>query len=330
MDLRTSLTTALTAMQAALDITPSSPHPTNKIAACLFDRHNNSGELHTDHSIFRTNHWPARIEQNFGTAQKIGNSSGTIHAETNCILNSSFATEGSTICITDPFCPNCAKNMAEAGIKNIYIDQNGFDKDFFNRRSGSFETMSMQICEKAGINVFSLDMKTKEITSILEIPDDYIPVEDNPIEKIAIETINDEDFNEAIKIASEKNKNRKISVALVSDQDGNHFSLTARAHAVVGYSLQKPDEALDLLTPIGKYSFIQEPVNRLMMHIKRKGYILSDCYLYCSQVPTSREQVNLIGADINHITIGDAQKCRDPEGLKAMKALSDAKIMDYS
>ena len=34
---------------------------------------------------------------------------------------------------------------------------------------------------------------------------------------------------------------------------------------------QSIDDALELLTPIGKYSFIQEPVNRLLMHLARKG-----------------------------------------------------------
>jgi dCMP deaminase len=313
-------------MQQTLDLAPKSPHPTNKIAATLFGRDPAGQEF----SISRTNHWPNPIYETLGTKQKIGNSSGTIHAETACILNSPQATEGASLCITDPFCPNCAKNIAEAGIKYIYIDQDGFDKDFFERRGDHFDTMSMQICERAGIHVFSINMLTEEITPILEPPKEYVPVEDSPIIIEPVESINDAIFNDVIETASTINKRRKFCIAMVENSAGKRFALTARAHAVVGYSMQQPDEALDLLTPIGKYSFIQEPVNRMMMHLSRKGYILFEDFLYCSQVPTSREQVNLTGAEIKRITVGDMQKSRDIQGIKAMEQLSHAGVLNYS
>jgi len=135
---------ALKMMDAARNSAPRSLHPTNKIAAALWQT-----DL-PNQAIIKTNEWPQIILDNFDQNQKIGNSSGTIHAETNAILNAEFATDGSSICITDPFCPNCAKNMVEAGIKNIYIDEAGFDGDFFKRRGGEFETMSMRICQHAG------------------------------------------------------------------------------------------------------------------------------------------------------------------------------------
>lgn len=315
-----------TYMQTALDIAPRSPHPVNKIAATLFGTAPDGEPFAT----FRTNHWPDPIYETIGTGTEIGNSSGTIHAETACILTSPHATQGASICITDPFCPNCAKNMAEAGIKNIYIDQDGFDKDFFKRRGDHFDSMSMQICERAGINVFSLNMFTEKITPILEIEKNYIPAVDSPIEKEPIESANDAILHDVIEKATERNHRRKFSIALVENEKGERAALTARAHAVIGYSMHKPEEALDLLSPIGKYSFIQEPVNRLMMHLKRCGYKLIDDYLYCSQVPTSREQVNIVGAGIKRITVGNMQKCRDPDGIKAMQKLKDSKILDYS
>lgn len=315
-----------THMQTALDIAPRSPHPTNKIAAVLFGK-NDKGR---DFSVIRTNHWPDLIYEKIGKGHNIGNSSGTIHAETACITSALEPTENASICITDPFCPNCAKNMAEAGIKNIYIDQDGFDKDFFKRRGNHFDTMSMQICERAGINVYSLNMLTEEITNILEIDKDYKPVEDSPIIKEPIESANDAILNDVIETATKRNHRRKFAIALVKDKDDKKFALIARAHVVVGYSMERKEEALDLLTPIGKYSFIQEPVNRLMMHLARKGYTLIEDYFYCSQVPTSREQVNLVGAEIKRITIGNTQKSRDPQGLQAMRQLSEFKILNYS
>ena len=313
-------------MQAALDIVESSPHPKNKISASLFGNTTENQSFIVSH----TNHWPSVIADRIGTTTKIGNSSGTIHAETACITDISHATEGASICITDPFCPNCAKNIAEAGIKNIYIDEKGFKKDFFARRSGHFDTMSMQIAERAGINVYALDMENEKEIPILEIVKNYQPVEDSPIEYEKIENASEAVFSYTLSKAEEKHKRRKFAIAFVEDITGDKYALIARAHAVIGYSLEKPDEAIELLTPIDKYSFIQEPVNRLMMHIARKGHKIINGFLYCSQVPTSREQVNLVGASITRITIGNIQKCRDIHGIQAMKQLSETKILDYS
>ncbi len=313
-------------MTTAIENALNSAHPTNKIGATLFGT-DTAGDRFF---VSKTNNWPNAIDKKIGRDEKIGNSSGTIHAETACILNSPFGTENSAVCITDPFCPNCAKNIAESGIKTIYIDSKGFEKDFFKRRSGHFDTMSMQICERAGINVFAIDIEKKEITSILEIPDDYLPVEDSPIHYQEIKDANEETFKKVIQENFDLHKKRKFSTALVKDIDDNIYALTARAHAVTGYTMKDPEEAIDLLVPVGKYSFIQEPVNRLMMHMARKNLFLIYDYLFCSQVPTSREQVNLVGADVKRITIGDLQKCRDVSGLKAMKQLSNAKIIDYS
>jgi len=68
----------------------------------------------------------------------------------------------------------------------------------------------------------------------------------------------------------------------------------------------------------------------MIMHIARHGYELQHDYLYCSQVPTAREQVNLTGADIKRITIGDTNKSRDTGGIEAMQLLRSHKIIDYS
>jgi hypothetical protein len=67
----------------------------------------------------------------------------------------------------------------------------------------------------------------------------------------------------------------------------------------------------------------------LMTHA-RYGYTLQEGFFYCSQVPTSREQVNLVGANIKRISVGDAQKCRDRHGISAMEMLREKNILDYS
>ena len=303
-----------------MDIALSGPHPVNKIGATLF---------HDDWHISRTNYWPAPIEQIIGREHDIGNSSGTLHAETACILNAPAATEGAALCITDPFCPNCAKNIAEAGIKMIYIDHKGFGKDFFRRRGGDFETMSMRICTHAGISVYKLRRDEKSIETIYEPPSDFMPPEDSPLQLKELEDAGEDAFRHHIETAAALHKRRKFSLCFARNKDGQIYCLTARAHPVTGYTMTDPEEALDLLTPIGKYSFIQEPVNRMLMACARRGLKIMQNYFYCSQVPTSREQVNLVGAGLKRITIGDMERCRDRWGHVALRQLDQAGILQY-
>lgn len=311
-------------MQAAVDIVQNSPHPTNKVAATVFG----NGADGTEFSISRTNHWPEAIENALGHDTRIGNASGTIHAETACILNAP-RTDAASLCVTDPFCPNCAKNIAEAGIRTIYIDHKGFKKDFFARRSDHFEDMSMQICEKAGISVYELWRKDEKLVPIYMAPDNYTPPNDSPIASDEIENANEKTFKKVIEGASALHHRRKFTLAFVKTIDDKNLCLIARSHVVRGFTMQDPDDAEQVEHPQGKYSFIQEPVNRILMHISRHGYRLIDDYFYCSQIPTAREQVNLVGAGVKRITIGDLTKSRDASGLEAMELLSNKKIISY-
>lgn len=298
--------TPFLAMQAAVDIVHSSPHPTNKIAASLLQ--GDGGAL-----ISRTNYWPDSLLNAFGKDGKIGNSSGTIHAETACILHAGFAVQGASVCITDPFCPNCAKNMAEAGITKIYIDHKGFEKDFFVRRRGDFETMSMRICQKAGIAVYMMERKVQSLHTIYEPPEGYVPPDERPVMLTDVE-----DY--AFEAVIGKSENRKVAVARAG-----RTLLTAPAHPVIGFDWQ--DDRDEITHPPDKYSFIQEPVNRLLMQAARRGLHIDQ--LYCSEVPTSREQVNLIGAGITEIIVGDTAKARDEFALKAMSQLEKAGLMRF-
>lgn len=310
------------AMQAAVDIVGNSQHPTNKVAATLYGR---------NFGVPRTNYWPESILAHFGKDQDIGNSSGTVHAETACILGAGAATDGASLCITDPFCPNCAKNIAEAGIKKIYIDHKGFDKDFFQRRSGHFDTMSMQICERAGVSVYELWRKDERLVPIYEAMPNKFVSEDSPIYKEPIEAPSDAIFTEILTQAFKIHQQRKFAVALVSDKTGKYFALTARGHAVTGYTMQDPEDIRTIENlEEGKYSLFQEPVNRVLMYMARHGYALMTNYFFCSQVPTSREQVNLVGAGIRRLTVGNLRKARDPYALIAMEQLSQAGIIAYT
>ncbi len=307
------------AMQAAVDIVGQSQHPTNKVAATLFGR---------GFGLSRFNYWPAPILDAFGMETDIGSASGTVHAETACIMQTDHATEGASLAVTDPFCPNCAKNIAEAGIKKIYIDHKGFDKDFFQRRSGHFQTMSMQVCEKAGVSVYELWRKDRRIVPIFETPAQYIAAEDSPIFKEPVGAASDGVFTQIIADAFKLHEKRKFAV-LFAQKDGHVFSMTARGHAVTGFTMEDPDDIKILEQREDKYTLFQEPVNRLLMYAARHGMKPVDGFFFSSQVPTSREQVNLVGAGIKRITVGDARKSRDADAIVAMKQLSDAGIISY-
>lgn len=304
-------------MQKAVDLVWTSSHPVNKIAATLFGS--------DEDSMTQVNHWPEPIFRTFGDQTRIGNSSGTLHAETACILKSSFKTQGASVCVTDPFCPNCAKNMAEAGIKTIYIDHKGFDKDFAKRRQDHFEKMSMHICEKAGISVYVLHRKEKKVVPIWECPENFHAHEENPIE-IYYDEISEKNeadllsFQNFIKRVEDKHHGRRFAAAFGYNQDGALVGLAARAHAVAGFSAKSN---IEQISKEEKYSLMLEPLGRILMAAGRYGIRIVPDYIYTHTVPTSRELVNFIGAGYQRLYIGDMTKARDDSALKALAQLSE-------
>ena len=309
-------------MQKAVDIVGTSRHKTNKIAATIFG----TDKDRRPYSISKTNYWPKPIAESIGVNADIGNSSGTVHAETACIMAAPY-TNGASLCVTDPFCPNCAKNIAEAGIRMIYIDHKGFAKDFAERRGMHFTSMSMQICEKAGISVFEVQRKEKKLTPIIEIPETFVPQEDSPVEIETMPGANEGTLHALIDMKAEIHRGRKFAVALAKNRRGDVFGLSARSHPAVGYTMQADIDEIE--SPEGKYSFIQEPVNRLLMHAPRNGLKICNGLLFCSQVPTAREQVNIIGAGLTNITVRSLSKARDDWALKAMRQLAKAEILTF-
>ena len=309
-------------MQKAVDEVIKSPHPTNKVASSIFGLDQDKKTF----SVTATNYWPQIIIDKIGTNTKIGNSSGTIHAETATIFKSPY-TNASSIAITDPFCPNCAKNIAEAGIKTIYIDHKGFKKDFWERREHVFINMSMHIVERAGISVYELWRKEEKIIPIFETPDDYIPDNENPVEVNKLDIASKENFIKIINIKSKLHTGRKHAIVLAKDRNNNIFALTARSHPTVGYiytDIKTKEE-----NPENKYSFILEPLNRLLINAPKKGLKILDKFVYCSQIPTSREQVNMIGAGITKISISNPKKARDSYAFEAMALLKEKNIVHY-
>lgn len=305
------------AMQAAVDIVQTSPHHTNKISATIF-RH--------DTSFTSTNVWPPIIQEKLGIETRIGSSSGTIHAEVNCLLHFPKATQGANLCITDPFCPNCAKNLAESGIRKIYIDHKGFDKDFAQRRGEDFKSLSFRIATKAGISLYTVYRKDCRIEPIFEVPEDYVPLQNNPIkiEKTSV-VPNLYALNQII--ASTQVIHKRWACALAKNALGENFFLVASAHPAIGYTRETDADIIQHKE--GKYSFFLEPLNRILMGAHRYGLRLIDGLIWSSEVPTSRELVNCIGADIKTICIGNDEAARDEEAIAASRTLADNGVMQF-
>jgi dCMP deaminase len=303
-------------MQKAVDIVNTSPHPANKIAAGIFG----TDETGKPYSIARTNFWPAPIAEKIGMETRIGGASGTVHAETAVIFACSY-TNGASLCVTDPFCPNCAKNMAEAGIRTVYIDHKGFDKDFAARRHDEFTSLSMRICERAGISVYEIRRKEQKLTPILEVPKSYRPAEDNPIRVARYEMAADRAAFSSFIRAAGVPPGQKFAAALAADRNGKLFSLLALPHSAPGFSYE------EAFLVSGKYSVVQEPVNRLLMNAPRRGLKIVDGMIFSSQTPTAREQVNMVGAGLSRLIISEPAESRDESGLAALTALAAAGIL---
>lgn len=307
------MNTIIKSMQDAVDVVLTSQHPENKVAATLFDG---------THSISKTNEWPEIILKKLGKDTRIGDSSGTLHAEMNCILHADFPVEGANLSITDPCCPNCAKCIAEAGIKKVYIDHKGFEKDFAARRGDEFKDMSLRILAHAGISIYEVIRKEHKIRTIYEPDTGYIPPEDNPIEiRPCREGLSEATLLKTARLV--KVKHDRWACGLATDINGKIFTLVASAHPAIGYT-QNDMEKSD-----GKYDFILEPINRILTGAARHHLKLSVNHLWCSVLPSPREMVNLVGYGIPQIYIGHLGMSKKSESRNAMETLTHAGIMNF-
>ncbi len=304
-------------MQQAVDIVEGSEHPANKVAATLAGRDHDGREF----AVSMTNYWPDAIKRTIGTETRIGNSSGTIHAETAVIIKAPV-TENSAMFVTDLPCPNCVKNMVEAGVKNLSIDHKGFDKDFALRRSEDFEAMSLRLCEKSGISVYKIFRREQRTEVLLKTKTGFTPAIEKPA-RITPLAANPpmEDFKNFIEKEKGFYRDRPFALAVASSLLGKYFTIAAEAHACPGTSSQTPENGGE------KYSPILQPVNRLMMAAERYGLKIVPGFLYSSRVPTARELVDMVGAGLTVLAIGDTSQSRDEYGPEALRVLTEAGIV---
>jgi len=281
-------------MQMAVEAAQTSAHPTSKVGACL---------VKDDVAIARANFWPEVIKDRIGTDVKIGSSSGTTHAETACILDCAVAVAGADVFSTDPSCPNCTKNMAEAGVRHLYIDHKGFEKYFAKTRMKDFEDLSLAICRASGMGVSHVYRKEKHVEEILaenDVPDflNFIVPQDG----------DDVDAIWGAYLGKHEKPKRPYAAALCKSGDGFVILQTPRRDG------GEPPEG-------SKYNFNMQPLTRLLMVAAREGLTIFPDYIYSSRVPTSRELVNFVGGGYGALTIGDIDDARDEVAFEALKLL---------
>ncbi len=312
-------------MQSAVDIVMGSEHPTSKVAASLLIQSQDQF-----HIISNINHWPDKISSAIGKTERIGNASGTIHAETACLFQSLFPTELSDIFITDPPCPNCVKNLALAGVKRIYIDHKGFDKTFAKKRESVFKNMSLVICQKAGIEVLKLNRKEQKIEPLIS-PDKLSNADfQGVVFKKDAHKKDAASFDRFIDEQRHFYNNHPFACTLMIDKNNPdlNYWVSVKQSWPPGFMEESHtyhDEPV--IVPDNKYSFHCEPLNALVMLSLKIGAKLHPDLIYSSRIPTSRELVNFVGAGYNKIKIGNNQAARDIHAPQALQKLIDAHVI---
>lgn len=303
-------------MQNAVDKVHDSEHISNKIAACLFNPHN--ADIFDAH----INHRPDALKNVFSPDIRVGNSSQFIHSEVACIFNATHAVEGYALCITDPCCPNCAKAIAESGIRHVYIDHKGLDKDFAKRRGSDFESLSLLILEKAGIRVSIVYRKEGRIEPLL-MP----AIETRTGSSAGIEffdVTSDTSIADIIGIFRQRQPHTAWAVAKIKEHDGRVNGILVFEGLPQGLTPHDYAEKRDLQV---KYRLPVDPLNRLYFYLKRKGLSLNDGQVGCNLFPSSRAMVNSIAMNVTTITIGEDTPDHDKDAHDAAALLEKNGIL---
>lgn len=312
--------TIIARMQDAVDVVLSSEHAVNKVAACVF--HPSHPESVPSASV---NLRPACLHKHFPWDARLGSSSQFVHAEIAALSGFNGPWRGAHLCVTDPFCPNCAKNLAEAGVRTIYIDHKGFQKDFAARNGDEFKSMSMLIAEKAGISVFMVNRKEGKVEPILAQAALTRPTSSS------IEFFDVDDLTLEAAAATFKQRlgaRETWAMGYVKEHDGTPRGILVFEALPPGitpedYKTRGPEA-------FGKYRFPIDPLTRLLLTVRRMGFTWHDRRIVTARTPSSRSLVNALGMGVSHILTTTRQVDHDPSGPDAVKTLVDKKILTFT
>ncbi|MBN8521825.1 MAG: hypothetical protein J0L77_08020 [Alphaproteobacteria bacterium] len=314
--------TVLKYMRETRAAAQASPHPVNKVAATVFGRDHSGHFWQSQH----TNYWPSVIEEKLGRDRAIGSASGTVHSETAAILSASHPTDGASICVTDPCCPNCAKNIVEAGIRHVYLDADGFEKDFYKRRAGAFNTLTLDVFRRAGVLVSQVDTHTGLLKPLIG-RDDIL--QENKPAQIIVQSLRGWKH---IPSLTETFKNNKVempqgiyarTVLLNPDRKTPLLVTAYRDHPDTAYGSTPQHSG-------NQYSPDIEPIDILLMWKARMGYTFGSSSIMTSHIPTCRELVHVIGSGIQSLVISDMSHSIDPKGAEAILLLTTHRMLNIS
>ncbi len=305
-------------MEIALRAENQSDHDDHKVGTLVRGKDSN-GDIY---EIARANFWPKSLRKYIGETEKLGNASTTVHAEVAAIC-AAPATENADIYITDLPCPNCAKVIAEASIKNVYIDAHTHNTPLGIKIKPYFDNISTLILNSANINIYEMDVTRKIIEHTYSPSQNALRSIDKPIKHIKI---SNKDVNQSYftKMIEEHKSNAPFAACLTKSLLGQYSFMFAQSHRSIGLSKEKAEF---ICKTQSKYEPTLQPINRLLLSCARYGVKIDPKYLYSSQTPTSREFVNMIGAGYTNIIIGDKNKCRDEWGIKALSQLLEHNII---
>jgi len=312
-----NISTIIDRMEDAIGVVTGSEHDTSKVAACVFQ----SGGKAKPSAAH--NERPAVLRSHYEWKDRLGVSSQFVHAELAALSRFTGEWHGASICVTDPFCPNCAKNLAEAGVREIYIDHKGFQKDFAARNGGEFESMSMLIAAKAGMNVHVLNRKEKTLTPILEQATITRP---SPSGIEFFDLKGSMSLEWALEMFRDRlGTNEAWAIAFVTERDGTGRGLLALEALPPGFT---PDDFLHRKgAGTGKYRFPIDPVTRLMITARRMGFIIQENRVGCAQVPSSRALVNGLEFGLKSLILASKTPDHDLTGVNTLEELQKKLIL---
>lgn len=307
-------------MHKALATEAKSLHPDHKVGALIYKTDKNGQEQITA----RHNFWPGPLLEKLGTEKKLGNASTTVHAEVAAILTAPV-TEDAEIYITNFPCPNCAKMIAESRIKKVYIDFHTHQNTPLGKKMHPFfESVSKPILESANIAVEEILYPRHATRTIIKTnPARAIKVS-NPVQQTLIDNMSAKTFQTAISQAQKKYPKSNFALCFAQSPLQSTYLLLAQKDFSLGMDERK---AKEILSTQDKYTPSIQPMNRVLATAARLGLRIMPEYVYSAHTPTSREWVNLIGANLTTITIGNPSQCRDHYGLEALETLKKNKII---
>jgi deoxycytidylate deaminase len=305
--------TPFIAMQNAVDIVNTSEHNKNKISSCLYQG---------DDYVVEINHRPTVLASHFTPDIKIGRSSQFIHSEISCIFKAPFKTDGAILCITDPFCPNCAKAICESGIRHVYIDHKGLDKDFAIRRGDDFQSLSLLMMEKAGIAVSVVNRKENKITPL--IAPEILTRKGGAQGIEFFDWNNDFTLKDYLRKFRARQPHAAWAIAKINE-NGQSLGIIVFEELTQGMT---PRDYADNRRIRDKYRLPVDPINRILFFLRRKGFGIENDEIACNLAPSSRGLVNACGFGVQSVIIGDKTPDHDDLGHIAAEILSDNKIMN--